>query len=266
MVRQATQNLTGRICLDLNPGLFWVRLNDPYWMRLVSTRYNYELELQQWLTRLPVGAFDLIDLGANIGFWPVWFGARNPTAQLSAIEPNPFLAADLRSNVNGLRNGLSVDPCAVVPRLAGDQVDLYVNTAAGFHADSSLNSEGNAGKADRIIRVPARTLDQLLTKYRRPNRPTIVKLDIEGMEIDVLKTSENLNDSSLIIVYEDHGSDRQCKATQWMLSQKQYSIYLLQVNKPPLQLHSTAQLLAHKKSRKVGYNVLALPHRFNLHP
>lgn len=256
VVRVLTRALHGTVELDLGPGSVAVDLSDPYWMRLVARGYSYELEVQQWLAT-PVGdAPDLIDVGANIGFWPAWYGARNPASSVVAVEPNPALTPLLEKNLAALPNPHVAICAAVAPDHSSPTATFHIDPARGRHADASL-VHGHAARPTAID-VPVVTIDDILETHRRPGRAVVVKLDIEGMEAPVFESLGEPDDPGVTYIYEDHGRDQSCRPTAWLLANTMRRVFLLAPDAAPAPITSVEDLLDKKASSKVGYNLIAV--------
>jgi hypothetical protein len=106
--------------------------------------------------------------------------------------------------------------------------------------------------------VPVLTIDDILDEHRRPHRNVVVKLDIEGLETPVLRSLRDPNDPSMTLLYEDHGRDRDCEPTTWLLANTSRKVFLLLPDLPPVPITSAESLRRLKKSAKIGYNLVAI--------
>jgi FkbM family methyltransferase len=122
----------------------------------------------------------MIDLGANHGDFSNSFLAKFG-GDRALYEANPKLAKRLASNPS-----LRVFNIAV----AGHSDTVRFNIAANDEASSILelpdNSVYNATKTE-TVEVPANTLDAICDKIDKPIID-LIKIDIEGAEIEVLKS------------------------------------------------------------------------------
>lgn len=121
----------------------------------------------------------IVDVGAGIGAFAVWAGRRFPAASLAAFEPNPASFRLLEENVraNGVAN-------VAAHRLAIGTKPAYElhDPALGARA-SALGSSTAAG-----IAVPAARLDEVV----EDGRVDLLKIDCEGLELDVLESARGL--------------------------------------------------------------------------
>jgi FkbM family methyltransferase len=137
------------------------------------------------------------DVGANVGFFTL-IGARlvRPNGYVRAFEPHPDNAAVLEHNIeiNGLRNveliRAAVGAETGTAKLAGE-------TPLTLH----LSAQG--------IDVPLVTLDELAENLP----PTLIKIDVEGAELDVLEgAKDTLARDRPVVVCEVHDTAEQCAA------------------------------------------------------
>lgn len=138
----------------------------------------------------------VVDVGANIG-WNAVGAARlvGPAGRVVAVEPTPDTLAVLRRNVAaaGLGN-LEVAPVAA-GRAAGT-AEFYVR--GGVSAVNSLYAESRYGRVTEVLRVPVVRLDDLVE-----GAADVVKIDVEGAELDVLAGMERLLSApGLVLIVE----------------------------------------------------------------
>lgn len=120
------------------------------------------------------------DIGANIGLYTI-AAARNAGASglVVAWEPAPATHADLRSHVH-------LNKVAATCELRQEALGRE-NGQFSFNLQPDPSTNRLRGEAIRIssIEVRVRTLDDCLFDSAYP--PQVIKLDIEGAEIDALK-------------------------------------------------------------------------------
>lgn len=137
----------------------------------------------------------LADVGGNMGLYALW-GARlvGPTGRVHSFEPVPESAAMLARNaeLNGFE-WLEVHACAVgaasgTVRL--HRMDLYSGCTSRY-----------AFESEHWIEAPLVTLDEHFS--RRPP-PRLVKIDVEGMEFEVLRGADRLlsGETPPLVVFE----------------------------------------------------------------
>jgi FkbM family methyltransferase len=139
-----------------------------------------------------------IDIGANIGSYTV-LAAAHVGAFTTAIEPVPNAYRHLVNNVliNNVMHKVNT-------------LNLALGSSKGFlNFTSSLDTVNHVATKDEkdTIQVNVAVLDELLKK---DNIPTLLKIDVEGYETEVIKgATETLSKSELkAIIIELNGSGK----------------------------------------------------------
>jgi FkbM family methyltransferase len=140
----------------------------------------------------------IVDCGANIGISAVWFANRFPNATVVAVEPEP-------RNFDLLERNTAAYPNIVPVRAAVSDRRAHVSlTNDGDAPWSWATREGDDGDIETV------TIADLFAQV--PNgAPLIVKIDIEGGEVDLFRSATDWTRDTPLIVFEDH---------DWMLPGK----------------------------------------------
>lgn len=134
------------------------------------------------------------DLGANRGLYTCLAGKVIESGEIHAFEPNPIAASDLQKNIqqNDLSSTVTVHQKAV-SNTAGEVPFLVRPESTGNTLQTTI-VEDDA----ETITVKSVSLDDFIVENGIPN-PTIMKIDIEGAELDALKSmKKSLQDCRLI--------------------------------------------------------------------
>ncbi|MCA9873787.1 MAG: FkbM family methyltransferase [Ardenticatenaceae bacterium] len=139
------------------------------------------------------------DVGANVGFFTV-IGAKlvGSGGQVHAFEPVPENAAAVRHNceLNGMKQ-VTVWETAVSDRSGMGQLQL-----AQYSGGASLSVAAPPPDYKETVSVDLITLDEFLEE-KKAAPPSLVKIDVEGAEINVLKGMVNLIEKHKpIIIFE----------------------------------------------------------------
>ncbi|HVD04253.1 MAG TPA: FkbM family methyltransferase [Candidatus Dormibacteraeota bacterium] len=126
----------------------------------------------------PNGSQVIVDVGANIGQFASSVKILSPESQLICFEPDPTVFLRLVRNVSQLPN-VEVR-CLALGRQAG-VAPLYRHPLSVM---SSFYPSGDAYDRERTVNVNVAPLDDLLVDNERVD---ILKVDVEGSELDVLK-------------------------------------------------------------------------------
>jgi FkbM family methyltransferase len=135
------------------------------------------------------------DVGANLGLYTLWAARRVSTqGRVHAFEPVPDVRERLRCNV-----ALN----------AFDQVEIVASAVGAEPGRVTLNRvAGASGRTSRYVHPEAGSIEApvvALDAYFRGRRPPdLLKIDVEGMELDVLLGARELlaSESAPAIVFE----------------------------------------------------------------
>jgi FkbM family methyltransferase len=145
-------------------------------------------ELQLVVERLRKGG-DFVDVGAHIGLYAVRAARElGDRGRVLAFEPNPSARAQLEENValNGRSNVIVVAAAAAA---ASGRATLHVPATA----DPSFSSlEGGRFAEGAPVEIETETIDTAVAA--RTLRPSVIKIDVEGGELDVLRGAERTID------------------------------------------------------------------------
>jgi FkbM family methyltransferase len=123
-----------------------------------------------------IGPGDLaFDVGANIGDRTDLMLSLG--ANVLAFEPQPILAREVRARGSAKR-------LTVIEAAVGSQVgtaDLFLTSSSGM---ASLRPDWNRPEDRGKLTVPLTTLDAEIAKF---GIPAFCKIDVEGLEVEVLK-------------------------------------------------------------------------------
>jgi FkbM family methyltransferase len=151
--------------------------------RLIITPQFFDpAELALLAPRILPG-FVFIDIGSNVGTYSVFTALRGgPSARVIAIDPNDIVLERLRFNVaaNGLLN-VRVLQTALGDTAGEAEFALDDKNMGG----SSLRLDRKAGAGKRLMRVPVRTLLEVVQTEDLPKLDAL-KIDVEGYEDRVL--------------------------------------------------------------------------------
>jgi FkbM family methyltransferase len=236
------------IAIKLNSdAVFEFPYGDGYWSKLLNLSYNYEDELELLFRDSVDVDYTFIDCGANYGYWSVLvsskpFGARKAIA----IEPSgqnfPKLANNAR--VNGGR--FEAMKCAIgssrgTACLSGSKHEAF-----------SIAGDQSGGEEVTVI-----ALDDLIDDGKvAASGKYLVKLDVEGVEIDAIRGGSRLLQTDTVILCEEHGSDRAHMVSRYILEKTPLKLMVYDPRSQQLETITELSILDRiKVSTNTGYNV-----------
>jgi FkbM family methyltransferase len=127
---------------------------------------------------------DILDIGANVGFFTVGGARRLTTGRLLAAEPTSGAFTHLKKNVE--RNGVSERVILFKGMVGLERGQGQIHFIPGYEEYSSADiPEHFAMKNQTCLSetVPIERVDDLVERYSL--RPTLMKVDVEGAEFSV---------------------------------------------------------------------------------
>ena len=202
-------------------GWMLVNVNDVYLGQAVL-RYGEccEIEVAFLLKWIAIRPGTVIEVGTNIGTHTVPM-ARALAAQnrrLIAFEPQPVIFQNLCANLalNGLVN-VTAWPNACSHRSGTVYFERPDYVASGNFGGVSMSTESAQGN----IAVPCVNLDSVIG----PDAVSLMKVDVEGFELNVLQGAQELIAKSRPVLYvENDRIDRAKDLIEWLWS-KQYRLW-----------------------------------------
>jgi FkbM family methyltransferase len=207
-----------------------------------------DASLSFWKPRLNSDLFDLArqfvhpgdsiwDIGANVGLFTIAAAQKaGPNGSVLAVEPDPWLAALLQRTAGAQPSTaapIRILPVAVSHQAGVETLHIAKRNRASNHL-ASIPEHSQAGGTRETLQVQCITLDSLLDQIpdqipdhipdKSPPPPTLVKIDVEGSEIDLLHGAHRLlTEIRPIIMCESQHRNRPAVTT--ILSGYNYKLY-----------------------------------------
>jgi len=243
------------IQIKLNPdAVYEFPYGDGYWSKLLNRTFRYENELELLFQDSADVDYTLLDCGANYGYWSVLVSSKPfGSHRAIAIEPSGQNFPKLANNAKINGNRFEVMKCAIgatrgTARLSGTKHEAF--SIAGDQSDGE--------------EVPVIALDDLLDDGKiAPGGKYLVKLDVEGVEIEAMKGGVRLMQGDSVLLCEEHGNDRQHTVSRYILEQTPLKLIVYDPRSNRLETVTELSILDRiKVSTHVGYNVFGTASAF----
>jgi FkbM family methyltransferase len=226
---------------------------DGYWSKLLNRSFAYEDELDLLFRASADVDYTLLDCGANYGYWSVLVSSKPYGSHKAiAIEPSAANFPKLANNARINGNRFEVMKCAIgasrgTARLSGTKHEAF--SIAG----------GDSGEE-----VPVIALDNLLDDGKvAPGGKYLIKLDVEGVEIEAIKGGARLLKEDSVILCEEHGNDPHHTVSRFILEQTPMKLIVYDPRSNRMETVSELSILDRiKVSANVGYNVFGTASAF----
>ncbi len=177
------------------------------------TRRVWDPHVEACIRKILLPGQSAIDVGANLGYFTaVMAQCVGPSGRVWAFEPVPE-TYELLTLCKSLNDYAHVTPLRVALGAANGSIEItYDRRHSGI---ATMHPEHVAGDAQR---VELRTLDTLISTGEVQPAPDLVKVDVEGHELDVLRGARNtIAEASPLIVFEFN--ERAARVAGWTLAQ-----------------------------------------------
>jgi FkbM family methyltransferase len=243
------------IAIRLNDdAVFEFPYGDGYWSKLLNRAYTYEDELELLFEDSVDVDYVLIDCGANYGYWSVLVSSRPYGAhKVIAIEPSAENFPKLANNAHVNGDRFEAMKCAIgaargTARLSGTKHEAF-----------SIAGGTSAGEE-----VPVIALDNLIDDLKvAAGGKYLIKLDVEGVEIEAIRGGARLLAADSVILCEEHGNDPDHTVSRYILDQTPLKLIVYDPRSKRLETVTELSILDRiKVSTHVGYNVFGTASTF----
>ncbi len=170
----------------------------------------YDLMVSEALWRLADPGERAADIGANVGHMTSLLARRlTDRGKVTSFEPMPEIYAQLDQNVKRWRTRAHVAELVVEKIALSDrngQAELVLPAEMGANSGIAYLKETRAeGALGPSIQVEVRPMDEYFTSETTPQ---IIKIDVEGAELNVYRGGEKLLRSGAVrdLVFEENAA------------------------------------------------------------
>jgi FkbM family methyltransferase len=168
----------------------------------------------------------LIDCGCNYGFYSFYTASLSDRNSVIAIEASPTTAKDFEKNLNLNKfNNIVLKNCAVSDN---DDIAINFNESKNDWESSLTHSEFVESK---VSKIRTQKIDTIIKDEKLNDYSLLIKLDIEGHELQALEGAKNTIEKykPIIIIelstYIFNKNDKAFDRLKFFLTEFDYSIY-----------------------------------------
>jgi FkbM family methyltransferase len=144
---------------------------------------DYEKENYEFLQQFVKPGMEIIDIGGHIGLFSTCCSQLNKSnGRIISFEPTPGTFALLKETLR-LNKCSNVTPVQAAVSAAEGQATFYVSHTAGCNSNSLVKNREEKDLSAYDVKLV--TIDSIVATHNL--RPSLIKIDAEGAELDVLK-------------------------------------------------------------------------------
>lgn len=198
-------------------------LGDHYWHPVFLGR-AYEPAVDLLFRRIKTVPYALIDCGANMGYWSLRassreFGAHKVVA-IEAAKSN----FDLLEN-NARANG---ERFTALHRAISGESGKTLRLFGKMHFGRSLDPNWHKGASGHAEEVETITIDEIADRFLPVGgQPIVIKLDVEGVEVEAMNGGRKTMEAGALLIYEDHRKESRHPASAHLLKMGDMEIWHL---------------------------------------
>jgi FkbM family methyltransferase len=225
---------------------------DLYWSRLASPGLVYAPDMENFLRQVAHVDYAMIDCGANYGYVSSIVTSREFGQKPSiAIEADPVTFTRLKENAILNDNRFEIRHNAVFSK-SGEIVNIYGDKHEARSIIPEDNQEAVHGNVETIV------IDEVWDWIRQQHKTaTILKLDVEGVEVEAMKGATRVLEMDCLVFYEDHGSDSSHEISRFMHEELGLKLFYPDKQGVCHEVDSIEQIASYKQNPRLGYDFLA---------
>eukprot|EP00930_Biecheleria_cincta_P097184 TRINITY_DN88903_c0_g1_i1.p1 TRINITY_DN88903_c0_g1~~TRINITY_DN88903_c0_g1_i1.p1 ORF type:complete len:362 (+),score=43.17 TRINITY_DN88903_c0_g1_i1:78-1163(+) len=142
---------------------------------------------------------NILDIGANVGEWTTEFRELFPKASFLMLDGNNYTASEAWREIRQAGNGRVDQDTAVLGRQDGE-IEWFTGGLGDTGASIFVEMSGNRNKRKAQTRR-IETLDNFLQRTGRNMRFQLIKMDVQGAEVDVIAgATETLKNAEVLLL------------------------------------------------------------------
>ncbi|MGJ3234265.1 FkbM family methyltransferase [Marivirga sp.] len=159
--------------------------------------YAYERKIRNYL-KTNINSFDVfIDIGACIGEYCVWLAQHNKECYAFEPVPKNYIALEENINLNNVKNKVKTYPYGLGEKEEEVLFEVMDSVTGSSHINRNNNISGE--------KIKIKELNNILPESEiNSEKRIILKMDVEGMEVDVLNGGHKFIEriKNLRVIYE----------------------------------------------------------------
>jgi len=225
---------------------------DGYWGVLLYNKKPYAPEVEPYLKAMADIPYAFIDCGSNYGYMSVLvsspeYGSK-PAIAIEADQTNYNWTAR-NAEINGDRYEHRHN--AIFSK-SGEIVSL----GGAKHESRSIVGDIDASMSEEVETLALDDLTGWLNL--QDEKQVVLKLDVEGVEIDALKGAKKLLKRGCLIIYEEHGADMTHEVSRYLMDELGMRLFLGDEDRMNMrEITSYSELDAIKTNPRRGYDLFA---------
>jgi len=145
----------------------------------------------------------IFDIGSNIGTLSVWFSKIFKNGQIYCFEPQRQIFYQLCGNIS-LNNLYNVEAFNMAVGSTNGYITVKEPNYFTNHDFGTFSLVQNKiTNTNKNLTVPVTTLDKFVKDYQI-NHIDLLKIDVEGMDLEVLKGAVNVLENFSPVIYIEH--------------------------------------------------------------
>lgn len=173
----------------------------------IATLGVYDLVVTETLWRLCDLGETAIDVGANIGYTTFVMAERLGNGRLICFEPHPVVYRELKENIESLRKqGCAAEVITHQKAIGAELGSLPLHVPKDFASHRGESSLASPSHLEFDLEPVLVVVEDLDSQLGLDEKIGVMKIDVEGFEMEVLKGAERAFKNGRIrdCVFEEH--------------------------------------------------------------
>lgn len=234
--------------------IFAFPLGDNYWSKAVFLRHDYEPEIGNFLIAVRDVDYTFIDCGANFGFWSVMASSKaygNKQVLAIELDPDNFTVLARNAALNGNR-------FAVLNRAVFSASGNTMQVFGGNHFAYTIAPDAHKVGQQRTVQIETIALDDAILAVSPPlKKMCIIKLDVEGAEIEAVRGAQKMLKQGALVVFEDEKNDVEAGLSGKLMDEFGLAIYAIGEKDAPTLMHAISDVRERKHTGSTNFVAIA---------